>query len=69
MLLVITADVNLVQSHVPHIMHFIDQIAADPEHSDAVVGASCGLIGLVTASYVARGGAVFVTLVALQLVN
>jgi len=41
----INLDVNLVQPHVPHIMIFIDQIAADPEHSDAVVGASCGLIG------------------------
>jgi len=41
------ADVNLIMPHVPHIIAFIEQIAADPEHSDAVVGATCGLIGLV----------------------
>jgi len=35
--------------HVPHIITFIEQIAADPEHSDAVVGATCGLIGFVLA--------------------
>jgi len=39
------ADVNLIMPHVPHIITFIEQIAADPEHSDAVVGATCGLIG------------------------
>jgi len=33
--------------HVPHIMTFIEQIAEDQEHPDAVVGATCGLIGLV----------------------
>ena len=33
--------------HVPHIISFIEQIAVDPDHSDAVVGATCGLIGLV----------------------
>jgi len=41
------ADVNLIFPHVPHMMAFIEQIAADPEHSDAVVGATCGLIGSV----------------------
>jgi len=37
--------------HVPHIITFIEQIAADPEHSDAVVGATCGLIGFVLVLY------------------
>jgi len=41
------ADVNLIMPHVPHIMTFIEQIAEDQEHPDAVVGATCGLIGLV----------------------
>jgi len=41
------ADVNLIMPHVPHIITFVEQIAADPEHSDAVVGATCGLIGFV----------------------
>jgi len=43
------ADVNLIMPHVPHVITFIEQIAADPEHSDAVVGATCGLIGFVIA--------------------
>ena len=42
---VCVAEVSLVQAHVPHIMQFIESIALDEEHSDAVVGASCGLIG------------------------
>jgi len=41
------ADVNLIMPHVPHIMAFIEQIAEDQEHPDAVVGATCGLIGSV----------------------
>jgi len=41
----VNADVNLVQPHVPHIMQFIEVISQDEEHSDSVVGASCGLIG------------------------
>lgn len=41
----INQDVGLVQPHVQHIMKFIELIARDEEHSDSVVGASCGLIG------------------------
>jgi len=42
-----TVDVNLIMPHVPHILTFIEQIAADTEPSDAVIGATCGLIGFV----------------------
>jgi len=49
-LCVCAADVNLIMPHVPHIMTFIEDIAADQEHSDAVVGATCGLIGFVPLS-------------------
>jgi len=45
------ADVNLIMPHVPHIMTFIEQVAVDPEHSDVVVGATCGLIGSVLSRY------------------
>jgi len=44
---VCAADVHLIMPHVPHIMAFIEQIAEDQEHPDAVVGATCGLIGSV----------------------
>jgi importin subunit beta-1 len=47
----ICADVNLIQPHVPHMMIFVEQIALDPEHSDAVVGATCGLIGDLCAAF------------------
>jgi len=50
MISVCAADVNLIMPHVPHIMTFIEDIAADQEHSDAVVGATCGLIGFVLLS-------------------
>ena len=39
------ADVNLLQSHVPHMIQFIEHIASDEDASDGVVAASCGLIG------------------------
>ena len=41
----ISADVNALQPHVMHMMTFIEQIATDDEHTDAVLSASCGLIG------------------------
>jgi hypothetical protein len=39
------AAVNAIQSHVPHMMAFIEQISNDDEHTDSVLSASCGLIG------------------------
>lgn len=44
-LYIFEGDVALVQPHVQHIMKFIEIIARDDESGDAVVGASCGLIG------------------------
>ena len=45
LLLFISAAVNVLQTHVPHVMTFIEQIACDDEHSDTVLSAGCGLIG------------------------
>ena len=42
---VFSADVNLVQPHIPHMIQFIEHIAMDDDHSDGVIAASCGLIG------------------------
>jgi len=47
----INPDVNLLQPHVPHMMLFVDSIAIDNEASDAVIGATCGLIGDLCAAF------------------
>lgn len=41
----LTADVNLIQPHVGHIMSFIEHIALDEDHSDDNISACCGLTG------------------------
>lgn len=41
----LSADVNVVQPHVPYIVQFITHIAQDPDHSDGVLAASAGVIG------------------------
>jgi importin subunit beta-1 len=46
-MLCFSADVNLIQPHVGHVMSFIEHIALDEDHSDENVAAACGLIGSV----------------------
>ena len=41
-------DPSALQIHVPHMTKFIEHLALDDENSDAVISASCGLIGLVS---------------------
>ena len=43
----ISADVNLLQPHVPHILSYIERIANDEDHTDSVIAATCGLLGYV----------------------
>jgi len=46
----ISTDVNLLKPHVEHMIQFMEHVGMDEDHSDAVIAASCGLIGdLVTA--------------------
>ncbi|XP_033729110.1 importin subunit beta-1-like isoform X1 [Pecten maximus] len=40
-----SADIDLIQGQVGHIISFIEHIALDEDHSDDNIAASCGLIG------------------------
>ena len=40
-----SAEVNVLEQHVPHMLQFIEHIALDPDQNDGVIGACCGLIG------------------------
>ena len=40
-----SADVTLLQTHVGHMVSFIEHIALDEDHSDSNISACCGLIG------------------------
>ena len=44
-----TANVNIMQQHVPHIASFLENIYIDEESNDAVLASGCGLIGYVRA--------------------
>ena len=39
------ADIEIVRPHVEHIIKFIHTISEDPDKTDSLVGASCGLLG------------------------
>ena len=39
------AEIQFVQPHVEHIIKFIGAIAQDPDRTDNLVGACCGLLG------------------------
>jgi len=38
-------EVNVIQSHVAHMLQFVEHIAVEDDQSDGVIAASCGLIG------------------------
>jgi len=58
-------DVNLLQSHVPHMIQFIEHIASDEDASDGVVAASCGLIGDLCTAF----GAIMLPMVEKESIN
>jgi importin subunit beta-1 len=41
----VNPDVDVCKPYVEHIISFMMQIAVDPERTDSLVGASCGLLG------------------------
>ncbi|XP_047138096.1 importin subunit beta-1 isoform X1 [Hydra vulgaris] len=41
----ISSDIEIVRPHVEHIIKFIHTISEDPDKTDSLVGASCGLLG------------------------
>ena len=43
--LFVLADIKIVEPHVVNMLKFIEIIAQDPDRTDSLVGACCGLIG------------------------
>ena len=44
-LVLLVANVNVVQPHVQHIATFLETIYLDDESADSVIASGCGLIG------------------------
>jgi len=41
----VSADVEIIKPHIPHIVSFLELIAEDPEKSEGTITCASGLIG------------------------
>jgi len=50
----VSPDVLAVEGHLAHILEFINVISQDPDRTDSLVGASCGLLGDIATAFVGK---------------